>query len=67
MISFSPKVHPVYIKGVIQVKFSERVRALQSSPVRRLLPYAEEARAKGKKIYPLNIGQPRPSGIFPRT
>jgi len=38
------------------VKFSERVRA--SSPVRRLLPYAEEARAKGKKIYPLNIGQP---------
>jgi len=40
------------------VKFSERVRALQSSPVRRLLPYAEEARAKGKKIYPLNIGQP---------
>lgn len=40
------------------MKFSERVRALQSSPVRRLLPYAEEARAKGKKIYPLNIGQP---------
>ena len=31
---------------------------MQSSPVRRLLPYAEEARAKGKKIYPLNIGQP---------
>ncbi|PKL02963.1 MAG: aspartate aminotransferase [Synergistetes bacterium HGW-Synergistetes-2] len=40
------------------MKFSERVLAMQSSPVRRLLPYAEEARAKGKKIYPLNIGQP---------
>lgn len=40
------------------MRFSERVLAMQSSPVRRLLPYAEEARAKGKKIYPLNIGQP---------
>ena len=40
------------------MKFSERVRAMQSSPVRRLLPYAEKAKAKGKKIYPLNIGQP---------
>ena len=48
----------VISKGGIQMRFSERVKAMQSSPVRRLLPYAEEARAKGKKIYPLNIGQP---------
>lgn len=58
MISFSLIVHSVYLKEVIQVKCSKRVIALQSSPVRRLLPYAEEVRAKGKKIYHLNIGQP---------
>ncbi len=40
------------------MRFSQRALNMQSSPVRRLLPYAEEARAKGKKIYPLNIGQP---------
>ena len=40
------------------MRFSDRVRSMQSSPVRRLLPYAEEAKARGKKIYPLNIGQP---------
>jgi len=32
--------------------------AMQSSPIRRLIPYADEAKAKGKKVYHLNIGQP---------
>ena len=31
--------------------FSERIKALQASPIRRLIPYADEARAKGKKVY----------------
>ena len=40
------------------VKSSNRVLAMQSSPIRRLIPYADEAKAKGKKVYHLNIGQP---------
>jgi len=31
---------------------------MQSSPIRKLVPYAEAAKAEGKKIYHLNIGQP---------
>ena len=31
---------------------------MQASPIRRLVPYAEKARKAGKKVYPLNIGQP---------
>ena len=38
--------------------FSNRIQALKISPIRRLIPYADEAKAKGKKVYHLNIGQP---------
>ena len=38
--------------------FSDRIKAMQSSPIRRLIPYSDEAKAKGKKVYHLNIGQP---------
>ena len=31
---------------------------MPSSPIRKLVPYAEAARKKGIKVYPLNIGQP---------
>lgn len=31
---------------------------MPASPIRKLVPFAEKARAQGKKIYPLNIGQP---------
>ncbi len=40
------------------MRFSNRITAMQSSPIRRLIPYADEAKAKGKKVYHLNIGQP---------
>jgi len=40
------------------MRFSNRIMAMQSSPIRRLIPYADEAKAKGKKVYHLNIGQP---------
>lgn len=40
------------------MKFSKRVTSMQSSPIRKLVPYAEAAKAEGKKIYHLNIGQP---------
>ena len=28
------------------------------SPIRKLVPFAEEAKRKGRKVYHLNIGQP---------
>ena len=40
------------------MKLSARVQSLTSSPIRKLSPYADAAKAKGKKIYHLNIGQP---------
>ena len=40
------------------MEFSKRIQALKISPIRRLIPYADEAKAKGKKVYHLNIGQP---------
>ena len=31
---------------------------MPASPIRRLVPFAEEAKKKGRKVYHLNIGQP---------
>ena len=40
------------------MKFSEKVQRCSLSPMRKFHPYAVAARAAGKKIYHLNIGQP---------
>ncbi len=37
---------------------SQRARAMPASPIRKLAPFALEARRAGKTIYELNIGQP---------
>ncbi len=37
---------------------SEKGIAMPASPIRKLVPYAEEAKRKGRKVYHLNIGQP---------
>jgi len=37
---------------------SERGKIMPSSPIRKLVPFAEKAKSKGIKIYHLNIGQP---------
>ncbi|MFZ5940954.1 MAG: pyridoxal phosphate-dependent aminotransferase [Bacteroidota bacterium] len=37
---------------------SEKGRMMPASPIRKLVPYAEEAKKKGRKVYHLNIGQP---------
>ena len=39
-------------------QISEKGRNLPSSPIRKLVPYAEEAKSKGIKVYHLNIGNP---------
>lgn len=40
------------------MNFSNRVIKMQASPIRKLVPFAEEAKKTGKKVYHLNIGQP---------
>lgn len=40
------------------MRISERSKKAPASPIRKLVPFAEEAVKKGKKIYYLNIGQP---------
>lgn len=37
---------------------SEKGKRMPESPIRKLVPYAEEAKKKGRKVYHLNIGQP---------
>lgn len=39
-------------------KISQRAVNMPSSPIRKLVPYALEAKQKGRKVYHLNIGQP---------
>ena len=40
------------------IRISERATIFPDSPIRKLVPFAEAARAKGRTVYPLNIGQP---------
>jgi aspartate aminotransferase len=37
---------------------SERGNTMPESPIRKLVPYAEAAKKKGRKVFHLNIGQP---------
>jgi aspartate aminotransferase len=37
---------------------SDKGKLMPASPIRKLVPYAEEAKLKGRKVYHLNIGQP---------
>ncbi|MCK4545903.1 MAG: pyridoxal phosphate-dependent aminotransferase [Candidatus Eisenbacteria sp.] len=39
-------------------EISERAQKVQASPIRKLVPIAEAAREKGRKVIHLNIGQP---------
>lgn len=40
------------------MKLSNRIASMQQSPIRKLVPIAEEAKKNGKRVYHLNIGQP---------
>ena len=40
------------------MKFSDRILDMQYSPIRKLVPYADEAMKDGVKVYQLHIGQP---------
>jgi len=40
------------------MKLSNRIQSMQFSPIRKLVPFAEEATRRGVSVYHLNIGQP---------
>ena len=40
------------------IRISQRASIFPDSPIRKLVPFADQARAKGRTVYPLNIGQP---------
>jgi aspartate aminotransferase len=40
------------------MNMSQRISGFQASPIRRLVPYANQAKQRGVKVYHLNIGQP---------
>lgn len=40
------------------MKFSNRVQSMQASPIRKLVPLAEQAKKEGVHVVHLNIGQP---------
>lgn len=42
----------------IMPKISLKAQKMPSSPIRKLVPFAEKAIKQGKKVYHLNIGQP---------
>ena len=37
---------------------SDKGKAMPASPIRKLVPYSEAAKRRGRKVYHLNIGQP---------
>ncbi|PCI06901.1 MAG: aspartate aminotransferase, partial [Flavobacteriaceae bacterium] len=39
-------------------KISSKGNAMPASPIRKLVPFAEQAKKEGKKVHHLNIGQP---------
>jgi aspartate aminotransferase len=41
-----------------KIRLSARASEMPASPIRKLIPFAEEAKKRGVKIYHLNIGQP---------
>ena len=45
-------------KYIVMPKISLKGQEMPESPIRKLVPFAEAAVKKGKKIYQLNIGQP---------
>lgn len=40
------------------MNLSNRILSMQESPIRKLVPYANKAKAEGKRVFHLNIGQP---------
>ncbi len=53
-----PNFKPGFKKKTIMPEISQRGREIPASPIRKLTPLANAAKARGVKVYHLNIGQP---------
>ena len=51
------KIKKIKLDEVI-MNLSKRATEIQASPIRKLKPFADNAKAKGIHVYHLNIGQP---------
>jgi len=40
------------------MRFADRTSLMEPTAIRKLMPFAQEAKKEGVKVYPLNIGQP---------
>src|SRR6266498_2824604 len=49
-------LHHARAAGALQL--SRRAHSMPASPIRRLMPLADAAKARGTRVYHLNIGQP---------
>jgi aspartate aminotransferase len=58
MRGFNQKSYRSRNQGGNAMRISSRSQAMQASPIRKLVPYANEAKKRGTKVYHLNIGQP---------
>jgi aspartate aminotransferase len=45
-------------RKLIMPKISAKANHMPPSPIRKLVPFAEQAKREGRKVYHLNIGQP---------
>src|SRR5438132_1747703 len=48
----------IALTALTKARISSRAIETPASPIRRLMPYADRAKARGIKVYHLNIGQP---------
>ena len=53
-----PFILQICKKIIAMPQVSKKGQQMPESPIRKLVPYAEIAKAKGHKVYHLNIGQP---------
>ncbi len=46
------------VRWEVKLSLSKRAGEMPASPIRKLVPYADQAKARGIHVYHLNIGQP---------
>jgi aspartate aminotransferase len=57
-ILFSGHIRVVLCNLIPMPKISDKARRMPASPIRKLVPFADDAKKRGTKIFHLNIGQP---------
>ena len=54
-----PIVFPIFVEKLHTMPIiSQKGQSMPESPIRKLVPYAEDAKKRGAKVIHLNIGQP---------